>query len=554
MSIGNSQLEPNPTLPPPIGPVVLLVMDGVGEGLHDEYDAVAVARTPSLDALRSNAAFRSILAHGPYVGLPSESDMGNSEVGHNTLGAGRIFDQGAKRIDNAIESGAIWEGTWKDIVEQVREQDSSLHLIGLLSDGNVHSNLTHLYTLISKAGDAGIRRVFVHGLLDGRDVPDRTSEQYVTAVERHLAEAAKAVGGEYRIASGGGRMVTTMDRYEADWRIVERGWQAHVLGTARPFPSAIQAVEELRKESPGISDQLLPAFTVVDSEGSPVGTIQDGDCVIFFNFRGDRAIELSRAFTAGPEFEGFDRVRVPNVLFAGMTLYDGDTNTPERRLVEPEPVPDTISEYLARTGVTQWAGAETQKFGHVTYFWNGNRSEKFDPETETYVEIPSDQVPFNERPWMKSAETADAIIEALASGVYGFIRANFPGGDMVGHTGIFESAVIAMEAIDLAIGRIQREVERVRGTLVITADHGNAEDMVERDKQGHPTLVGDGTPRWKTAHSTNPIPLIIADYAGRSIRLRDDLPKGGLANVAATLIELLGYQPPAEFEPSLLAS
>jgi 2,3-bisphosphoglycerate-independent phosphoglycerate mutase len=552
--LGNSGLAPNLHLAPPPGPVVLLVMDGVGEGRHDEFDAVAVARTPTLDALRAHAAIRTILAHGPYVGLPSKSDMGNSEVGHNTLGAGRIFDQGAKRIDKAIESGAIWQETWKDIVAQVHEKDSSLHLIGLLSDGNVHSNLTHLYALIDRARQEGIRRVYVHGLFDGRDVPDRTAEKYVADVERHLAAAAAASGGVFRIASGGGRMVTTMDRYEADWRIVERGWQAHVLGAARPFPSAGEAIEHLRKEAPGISDQLLPAFTVVGEDAAPVGAVRDGDCVIFFNFRGDRAIELSRAFTAGPDFEAFDRVRVPDVLFAGMTLYDGDTNTPERRLVEPEPVPDTISEYLARTGVTQWAGAETQKFGHVTYFWNGNRSDKFDPATETYVEIPSDQVPFNERPWMKSAETADAINGAIRSGEYRFIRANFPGGDMVGHTGSFESAVIAMEAVDLAIGRIQHEVERARGVLVVTADHGNAEDMVERDKQGHPVFLADGTPRWKTAHSTNPIPFIIADYAGRHLALRGDLPEGGLANVASTLIELLGFEPPKEFDPSLITA
>ncbi|MBB5871424.1 2,3-bisphosphoglycerate-independent phosphoglycerate mutase [Allocatelliglobosispora scoriae] len=554
MPTGNSSLAPNSAIPAPAGPVVLLVLDGVGEGKRDEFDAVAVARTPTLDALRANSVFRSILAHGPYVGLPSESDMGNSEVGHNTLGAGRIFDQGAKRIDKAIESGAIWDGAWSEIVAQVHQRDSALHLIGLLSDGNVHSSMVHLQVLISKAAQAGIRRVYVHGLLDGRDVPDRTGEQYVITIEKQLAEAAAAIvgGADYRVASGGGRMVTTMDRYEADWRIVERGWQAHVLGTARPFTSALTAISTLREETPGISDQLIPPFTIVGPDDLPIGAVRDGDAVIFFNFRGDRAIELSQALTAGPEFDSFNRGRVPEIYFAGMTLYDGDTNTPAHRLVEPEPVPDTISEYLAGAGVTQWAGAETQKFGHVTYFWNGNRSEKFDAATETYVEIPSDQVPFNERPWMKSAETADAIIAAIRSGDYRFIRANFPGGDMVGHTGSFESAVIAMESIDLAIGRIQQEVERTRGTLVITADHGNAEDMVERDKQGQPTLVADGSPRWKTAHSTNPIPLIIADYDNRVFHLRDDLPKGGLANVAATLIELLGYEAPKEFEPSLI--
>ncbi|GIH08744.1 putative 2,3-bisphosphoglycerate-independent phosphoglycerate mutase [Rhizocola hellebori] len=512
---------------------------------------MATARTPALDALRAKALFRSILAHGPYVGLPSESDMGNSEVGHNTLGAGRIFDQGAKRIENALASGAIWGDAWKEIVAQTVGQGSTLHLIGLLSNGNVHSNTSHLSALIQRAVEEGVPHIRVHVLFDGRDVPDHTADQYIAKLEAELATFhGKA---DVRIASGGGRMVTTMDRYEADWRIVERGWQAHVLGTARPFTSAAEAIDTMRAETPGISDQLLPAFTVVDGEGKPAGAIQDGDCVIIFNFRGDRAMELSRAFEEGDDFEGFDRVRRPSVIFAGMTLYDGDTNVPKRRVVEPERVSSTISEYLAGSGVTQWAGAETQKFGHVTYFWNGNRSEKFDSASEVYVEVPSDRVPFNERPWMKSAETADQVIEAVRSGDFRFIRVNFAGGDMVGHTGSFESAIIAMESVDLAISRIQQAVEAASGCLMITADHGNAEDMVERDKAGDPLFRADGSPQWKTAHSTNPIPLIIADYSGRKLALADGLPKAGLANVAATIANLLGFEAPTEYDPTLLA-
>ncbi len=544
-------LRQHSRIPGSRGPLVLVVLDGVGEGRGDQYDAVATARTPALDALRSKALFRSILAHGPYVGLPSESDMGNSEVGHNTLGAGRIFDQGAKRIENALASGAIWGDTWKEIVAQNVGRESTLHLIGLLSNGNVHSNTSHLSALIQRAVEEGVPHIRVHVLFDGRDVPDHTADQYVASLE---AEFATYQGrADIRIASGGGRMVTTMDRYEADWRIVERGWQAHVLGTARPFTSAAEAVDTMRLETPGLSDQLLPAFTVVDAQGVPVGAIKDGDCVIIFNFRGDRAMELSRAFEEGDAFEGFDRVRTPNVIFAGMTLYDGDTNVPKRRIVEPERVSNTISEYLAGTGVTQWAGAETQKFGHVTYFWNGNRSEKFDSASEVYVEIPSDRVPFNERPWMKSAETADQVIEAVHSGKFQFIRVNFAGGDMVGHTGSFESAVIAMESVDLAISRIRQAVEAASGCLMITADHGNAEDMVERDKAGNPLFRADGTAQWKTAHSTNPIPLIIADFSGRDLALAEGLPRAGLANVAATLANLLGFEAPAEYEPTLLA-
>lgn len=534
------------------GPLVLLVMDGIGIGLGDEFDAVAVARTPNLDRLSAEGIRRSILAHGPYVGLPSESDMGNSEVGHNTMGAGRIFDQGAKRIDNAISSGAIWGDTWAKVVQTASEPGTTLHLIGLLSDGGVHSSTRHLQALLIRAQSEGIKRVRIHVLLDGRDVPDQTADQCIKSTESFLSKMGDKAAVDYRIASGGGRMTTTMDRYQADWHIVQRGWESHVLGSAKGFPSALEAVAFYRKQSPGLSDQLLPPFTIQDRDGRPVGAIQDGDAVVFFNFRGDRAIEFSRAITEGDEFVGFDRGPVPSVYFAGLTLYDGDTNVPENRLVEPEQIPGTISEYLSCSGVTEFACAETQKFGHVTYFWNGNRSDRFDESTETYEEIQSDRVPFNERPWMQSAQTADAVTGAIASKSFKFIRANFAGGDMVGHTGKFEPTIIAVEAVDLAIGRLAVAVEQAHGCLVITADHGNAEDMVERGADGRLLCTAEGQPRWKTAHSINPIPLIIRDYSGRTFRWKSGLPEAGLANLAATLIQILGFCAPDNYDPSLV--
>ena len=310
-------------------------------------------------------------------------------------------------------------------------------------------------------------------------------------------------------------MVTTMDRYEADWRIVERGWQAHVLGAARAFGSALEAVQTLREETAGISDQQLEPFTICDADGQPVAPIQDDDAVVFYNFRGDRALEISQAFTSGDEFDGFDRQRVPKVRYLGMMLYDGDLNIPEHYLVSPETVSNTISEYLAASGVSQFACAETQKFGHVTYFWNGNRSDKFDDRTETYVEIPSDRVSFDERPWMKSAETADELIEAVRSGAYRFIRVNFAGGDMVGHTGSFAAARIAVEALDIALARVLPVVEAAGGCIMVTADHGNADDMVERNKDGSPRTDDQGRPQWRTSHSLNPVPVLIKDFGGR---------------------------------------
>ena len=529
-------------------PLVLVVMDGVGVGRGDEFDEVAQANTPTLDRLAAETC-RTLRAHGTAVGLPSDADMGNSEVGHNILGAGRIFDQGAKRVDNAVESGSIWKSdAWQQIVERCAGGGGTLHLIGLLSDGNVHSNISHLFEILRRADADGISTIRIHALFDGRDVPDPSAERYIALT---AAEFANHPTVDIRFASGGGRMVTTMDRYGADWRVVEAGWRAHVLGTAHPVPDLLSGVEWGR--STGVrSDQLLPAFTVVDDDLQPVGSIVDGDAVVMFNFRGDRAIELSQAFEAGPAFDEFDRVRVPEVFFAGMALYDGDTNTPRSYLVGPESVDMTVSEIIASTGIPQWAGAETQKFGHITYFWNGNRSSKFNDSLETYVEIPSDLVPFNERPWMKSAETADAAIEAIRSGEYGFIRMNLAGGDMVGHTADLPATRIAVESVDLAIGRIAEAVAAASGCLLVTADHGNADDKVERDSAGEPRLREGGEPELRTAHSLNPVMFAVHDYGGLPIRLRDDLPDAGLANVAATILQLLDLEIPSDYEPSLL--
>jgi 2,3-bisphosphoglycerate-independent phosphoglycerate mutase len=530
---------------------VLLVLDGVGVGLGDEYDAVATARTPALDRLRATGLSRTLRAHGPAVGLASESDMGNSEVGHNTLGAGRIFDQGANQVDKAIRTGRIWEGDWKRLVNRCARNHSTLHLIGLLSDGNVHSSFEHLVAVLEQAKSEGIERVRVHVLLDGRDVPDFSSLVYVERLEKVLARLRRA-GVDVAIASGGGRMVTTMDRYGANWSVVEAGWCAHVLGTARPFRDAEQAITTFRNEQPGISDQDLPAFTIVGEDGRPVGPIDDGDSVLVFNFRGDRAIEISEALTTKEDFPHFDRVRVPDIEFCAMSCYDTERGFPEHYLVRPEQVPGTLSELLAAAGVPQFACAETQKFGHVTYFWNGNRSEKFDPAHETYLEIPSDQVPFQTKPQMKSAETADALIDAITEGRYGFLRANFAGGDMVGHTADFAATVHSLEAIDAAIGRIAAAVTSAGGCLVVTADHGNAEDMAQRDRDGRPLRGEDGEVLMKTSHSLNPVRFILEDSSSRAFALRADLPDAGLANVAATLAELLGFMAPAFYEPSLL--
>jgi len=554
MSDDSFRLQPHPGFPGVSGPVVVCVMDGVGIGRHDESDAVWLARTPHLDWLAANTPTTRLLAHGTAVGMPSEDDMGNSEVGHNALGAGRIFDQGAKLVQRAIQNGSLFEGetgrVWQQLTERVRQSGEAFHLLGLLSDGNVHSHIQHLFALLQRLDRDEVRKARVHVLLDGRDVPETSALDYVDALEELLAKLDDRADRDYRIASGGGRMLVTMDRYEADWSIVERGWKTHVHGEGRGFQSARQAIETLRGEDPGISDQFLPPFVVVDgADGRPVGPMRDGASTVLFNFRGDRAIEISRAFEED-DFGAFDRGARPDVAFAGIMEYDGDLKVPKRYLVEPPAIDRTLGEHLARNGVSQLAISETQKYGHVTYFWNGNRSGSFDADSERYIEVPSDNLPYEERPWMKAVEITDRLLAELATGKFRHARLNYANGDMVGHTGDREASVVAVEAVDLQLGRLLPAIRQLGGALVVTADHGNADEMFELDRNGEPKRDAEGRPRTRTSHTLNPVPFHV--YApGHDLRVRNS-QDAGLANVAATLLQLLGFAAPDGYRPSLL--
>ena len=530
------------------GPLLIVVMDGIGITCATEGNAVTAGFTPNLDRLMASCPLTLLKAHGTAVGLPSDDDMGNSEVGHNAIGAGQIYSQGAKLVNEAIESGKLFQGRgWTEITQNCVGNNTTLHFIGLFSDGNVHSHIDHLKAMIKRAAQEGVKRVRVHILLDGRDVGETSALEYVIPFEEFLS-GLKSDSFDARIASGGGRMFITMDRYEANWGMVERGWKTHVLGEGRLFSSAREAIETLRGET-GAIDQDLPAFVIAE-DGKPVGTIEDSDSVIFFNFRGDRAIEMSRAFEE-EDFDKFDRVRWPRVVYAGMLEYDGDLHIPKRYLVEPPFIKNTMGEYMARTGVTQLAISETQKFGHVTYIWNGNNSGKFDEELETYIEIPSDIVPFEQRPWMKAAEITDKLIEMLATRKFTFARCNFANGDMVGHTGSFQAARIAVEAVDLCLGRILPVIEKLEGVALVTADHGNADEMYELDKSGKPRLDEDGRIKAKTSHTLSRVPFIIFDPKNKGkYRLRQG--EFGLANIAATAVNLLGYEAPDIWEESMI--
>ena len=529
-------------------PVLTIVMDGVGLCDRVEGNAVKQADTPTLDMLFANYHCFKLRAHGTAVGLPSDDDMGNSEVGHNALGAGQVFAQGAKLVSQAIESGRMFENdAWKQIIDGAR--NGTLHFLGLFSDGNVHSHIDHLKAMITRAKQDGIKRVRVHILLDGRDVGETSALEYVLPFESFLA-GLNGNGFDARIASGGGRMNITMDRYEANWGMVEKGWHVHVLGEGRQFASAEEAINVLRAET-GAIDQDLAPFVIAEN-GRPVGTIEDGDSVVFFNFRGDRAIEISKAFEGKESFDKFDRVRVPKITYAGMLEYDGDTHVPSRYLVAPPEISNTMGEFLVAHGERQLAISETQKYGHVTYFWNGNRSGKFSEELEEYIEIPSDVVPFEQRPWMKCAEITDVLIDKIKNGGFGFLRVNFPNGDMVGHTGSFIAAKVSMEALDLCLARILKAVDEVRGVAIITADHGNCDEMYEIDKKiGAPKLGADGRPKAKTSHTLNPVPCFIYDnfHSGSYTFEEGDF---GLANVAATAVTMMGYEPPKVWEKSMI--
>ena len=517
-------------------PIVLVIMDGVGKGDGGSGDAVVVAKTPTLDHLLATCPHTYLKAHGTAVGLPSDEDMGNSEVGHNALGCGQVSSQGAKLVGESIENGTLFASkTWCELVDNAKT-GKAMHFMGLLSDGNVHSNISHLIALLKAAHAAGVKKAYCHILLDGRDVPATSALEYVGQLEDVL-KALNAEGCDYAIASGGGRMVVTMDRYEANWGMVELGWRTHVQGLGRQFASATEAIETFRAET-GCIDQDLPAF-VVARNGESVAKIENGDSVVLFNFRGDRAQEISLAFDR-KDFDKFDRPGYTGVKFAGMLQYDGDLNIPENYLVQPPVITNTLTEVLCEAGIHEYAVSETQKYGHVTYFWNGNRSGKVCEALEVYEEIPSDVIPFEQAPAMKSKEITEKLVEAMASGKFQFLRCNYPNGDMVGHTGAMDAVVYAMECVDNSLKAILEAADKYGYTVLITADHGNADQMTETKK---------GKTAVRTAHSLNAVPFIIYDKDNDWTVLDGSY---GLANVAPTVVKMMGLTAPACWEDSMV--
>ncbi len=532
--------------------VLLVVMDGIG--IRDDRfgNAIALAAMPHLESLKKQPLSTQLKAHGTFVGLPSDTDIGNSEVGHNALGAGRIFAQGATLVNQAIESKSLYRGkTWRDLVTSLKTSGSTLHFLGLLSDGNVHAHENHLYAMLAQAKIEGLQKVRLHLLLDGRDVAEKSAEVYLKRLHQVIL-SLQSPDFDVQVASGGGRMIVTMDRYQADIAMVERGWHAHVLGEASDRFLSIDAAISHYRQDPNLSDQYIPPFVITDADQKPRGTIEDGDGVVLFNFRGDRAIAISRAFTE-TDFKDFDRKRFPKVFFAGMMEYDGDLHIPSRYLVEPPAIDHTLSEYLISYKVRQFACSETQKFGHVTFFWNGNRSGYFDQTLEEYVEVASDRVTFDKKPRMKAQEIADVTIDRMRRGTFDFGRINFANGDMVGHTGNLQATIEAVEEVDRQLGRLVEVALETGTTLIITADHGNADEMFDGKEKDFPewkTPQGKKPPP-KTSHTLAPVPFIIFGQGSERFRLAN-LPQQSLGNVAATVIELLGLKADPVYLPSLV--
>jgi len=530
-------------------PTLLIIMDGWGMGTGGAEDAVALANTPVFDRLWKNYAHTQLMTHGKYVGLPSNKDMGGSEVGHLTMGAGQILEQGPTRINNAIDDGSFYDS---DVLAQIiskGQAGGTLHLLGLLSDGNIHSHIDHFIALACHAAEQGVKALRVHALLDGRDVGIQTAQNYISQLEDVFADL-NTQGFDYAFASAGGREKVIMDR-DLDWSKVQPGWDAMVHGVCdKRFTNMQDAVQFFRAENKDIVDQDLPGFVIVDEANNAVGTVQDGDTVVMVNFRGDRAIEITEAFEVD-DFDGFDRGQRPNILFAGMMVYDEDRNLPNLQLMGPTKVEAPFGKRILEMGIKQFRLTETQKFPHVTFFFNGGYRKPLDDTMEDYILIPSDRgISFADAPQMKAADIAEKAVELIESGDYGFGLMNFANADMVGHCGAIAPAIAAIEAVDAAVGRIVEALEKVGGCALITADHGNAEEMK--------IFKGDDSEPC-TKHSINPVPCILFDpafdgsYQLRKPQKGDDLSMSpGLSHLAATLFEVMGYAAPEDLNASLI--
>ena len=495
-----------------------MILDGYGLNKNCEHNAVCEGKTPVMDQLMSQCPYVEGQASGLAVGLP-EGQMGNSEVGHLNMGAGRIVYQELTRITKAIEDGDFFENPeLLAAVENVKKNDSSLHMFGLLSDGGVHSHITHLFGLLELAKRQGLKKVYVHCFLDGRDTPPASGKGYIEELQKKMDELGV---GEIGVVSG---RYYAMDR-DNRWDRVELAYKALTKGEGVKGTDAAEAVQASYDD--GKTDEfVLP--TVIEKDGKPVAMIQDNDSVIFFNFRPDRAREITRAF-CDPEFKGFEREKKLNLTYVCFTDYD-ETIPGKLVAFKKEEIKNTFGEYLAAHNMTQARIAETEKYAHVTFFFNGGVEEPNPGEDRILVKSPK-VATYDLQPEMSAPQVCDKLVEAIKSGKYDVIIINFANPDMVGHTGVESAAIKAIETVDACVGRAVDAIKEVDGQMFICADHGNAEQLVDYET-GEPF----------TAHTTNPVPFILVN-ADPSYTLREG---GKLADIVPTLIELMGMEQPKE--------
>ena len=494
---------------------MLMILDGFGENTNEKGNAVKIANTPNIDKLMKIYPTTEIYTSGLNVGLP-EGQMGNSEVGHTNIGAGRIVYQELTRITKSIEDGDFFSvEEFNNAVENCKKNNSDMHIMGLLSDGGVHSHIRHLYALLELAKRKGIENVYVHAFLDGRDTPPASAENYIAKLEEKMKE--KEIG---KIASITGRFYA-MDR-DKRWERVGKAYDALVNGIGVKAPTAISAIEASYQKE--IFDEFVEPTLICNGE-IPIATIKENDSVIFFNFRPDRAREITRSLVDN-EFDGFE-TKPLNLYFVCMTQYD-ETMPNVNIAFKPTSLKNTFGEYVSDNGLTQLRIAETEKYAHVTFFFNGGEEKQYNGEDRILVPSPKVET-YDLKPEMSAYEVTDKVLEAIESKKYNTIILNYANPDMVGHTGNLDAAVKAIETIDECVGKVVEAIEKVEGVLLITADHGNAEQMIDY-KTGEP----------HTAHTTNPVPLVVVGM--NNIELKT----GKLADLAPTMLDIMGLDKPEE--------
>ena len=508
---------------PKVKPVLLVVLDGWGIRPEREANAIAIAGTPNMDALAKEFPNTALQTSGLAVGLP-EGQMGNSEVGHTNLGAGRIVYQDLVRINRAIEDGSFFQiPALVEVARKAKASGGALHLLGLVSDGGVHSHEEHLHACLDLARREGVSRTFVHAFLDGRDTPPKSGLGYVQSLERRLRE------------KGYGKVATVMGRFYAmdrdkRWDRVQAAYDAMVRSIGHRATSGVAAVEEAYGR--GETDEFVMPTVVVNGGGEPVARVKDGDAILFFNFRADRAREITRAFTQ-PDFKDFDASARPRLAaYVCMAEYDKTFGLPVA--FEPDQPTEIFPEIVAKAGLRQLRCAETEKYAHVTFFFNGGREAVLPGEDRILVPSPRDVKTYDEKPEMSARQVTDKVVEAIQSKQYGFILVNFANPDMVGHTGKLDAAVAAVRVVDECVGRLWRAAREAGMAMLVTADHGNCEMMVDPET---------GQPH--TAHTLGPVPFIVADPDLRGARLRKD---GVLADVAPTALQVMGLTQPKEMK------